>query len=247
LKAPVWDVVWDLIIEGILRPGYAITLELPYIHVTEFGKEALKGATTLRPRRLSEAPLRNRPDGRPDYRPPRRGSAETFAVIAFSPRLLRLRASEKALLLVLDTYEQSLNTNDQPTFARAINTKRSIKLQHAEFKNNWFDTKLMSAMKGAKLNTDWLTEIDNALTFIFSYFRTIRNDAGHPTGAAISKEVAQGNLQMFPRYLRVLYEFMDWMNKTSHCNQMTRQAISICKCRCSPEQTPMLSCFWRGN
>lgn len=38
---------WDLIIEGVIRPGSGEDeFELPAIHVTEQGAEALKGAVT---------------------------------------------------------------------------------------------------------------------------------------------------------------------------------------------------------
>jgi hypothetical protein len=40
LRGPVWDIVWDLIVEGILRPGdpYGEEFGLPLIHVTAYGK-----------------------------------------------------------------------------------------------------------------------------------------------------------------------------------------------------------------
>src|SRR5688572_16746950 len=43
----VWTVVWDLIIEGIIRPGDELReTSLPCIYVTPYGKEALKGGIT---------------------------------------------------------------------------------------------------------------------------------------------------------------------------------------------------------
>ena len=43
--AKVLDIVWDLIVEGVLRPGsgdYARNVDLPFFHISEWGKEALK-------------------------------------------------------------------------------------------------------------------------------------------------------------------------------------------------------------
>lgn len=42
--ARLQSIMWDLIIEGIIRPGLndGINNELPHFHVTEFGKEKLK-------------------------------------------------------------------------------------------------------------------------------------------------------------------------------------------------------------
>jgi hypothetical protein len=48
LRAPIWRIVWDLIVEGVIRPGKGTSdpFELPYIHVTEHGKTAIAGSIT---------------------------------------------------------------------------------------------------------------------------------------------------------------------------------------------------------
>jgi hypothetical protein len=215
LKAPVWEIIWDLIIEGILRPGHGHQAhELPYIHVTTFGKQAIEGsASPYDPDGYLKHLAETVPNADPIIVRYVSESAETLRRNCFLASTITLGcASEKAFLLLMDAYGQSLNTVDQPKFAKAID-KRSIKLIHTDFKDNWFDAKLLPHMKAMKVNSDWLSELENALMFVFSYFRTIRNDAGHPTGSTISKGVAQGNLQLFPRYLRLFYEFMDWMTK----------------------------------
>src|SRR4051812_32704006 len=42
IRVDAWNVVWDLIIEGVLRPGYGEQSHtLPQIHVTPHGKESI--------------------------------------------------------------------------------------------------------------------------------------------------------------------------------------------------------------
>jgi len=77
---------------------------------------------------------------------------------------------------------------------------------------NEYENKLKAALKSKNMNSDWLTELENALTFVFSYFRSIRNDAGHPTGVEFSKETVQSNLVVFPSYLRVIYGLIEWID-----------------------------------
>src|SRR5688572_25700765 len=47
IQIEVWNVVWDLMIEGVIRPGGdEREMQLPAIHVTPHGKAALTGRTT---------------------------------------------------------------------------------------------------------------------------------------------------------------------------------------------------------
>src|SRR5436305_1334938 len=43
-KARVWSIFWDLLIEGVVRPGLqdAMNENLPFYHITEFGRNAIK-------------------------------------------------------------------------------------------------------------------------------------------------------------------------------------------------------------
>lgn len=74
----------------------------------------------------------------------------------------------------------------------------------------WF-AKFVPKLKASQ-GSDWLTQMQSSLTFVFDYFRNARNDAGHPTGTAFSKELVQSHLVVFRSYVRLIYELMEWMN-----------------------------------
>lgn len=121
-------------------------------------------------------------------------------------------ASEKAFLNLTDAYETALNTTDAGSFRSAIDGERGIKRKHQRFMNDWYDKRIKPALKQAQMNTDWISRLDSALEFVFHYFRTNRNDAGHPTGVTQSREELHASLLVFPSYLQVVYELMDWMS-----------------------------------
>jgi hypothetical protein len=39
----------------------------------------------------------------------------------------------------------------------------------------------------------------------------MRNDAGHPTGIVFDRERVNSHLVIFPYYLRVMYDLIDWL------------------------------------
>ena len=44
----VHEVVWDLLVQGVLAPGKnSLNLHLPFVHVTEYGAQALEGSDAL--------------------------------------------------------------------------------------------------------------------------------------------------------------------------------------------------------
>jgi hypothetical protein len=70
-------------------------------------------------------------------------------------------------------------------------------------------------LKTRGMSADWLTQLDDALTLLFSYFRTVRNDAGHPTGIKLPKEQVSSHLVLFQSYLRLIYDLLDWLPKNN--------------------------------
>jgi hypothetical protein len=216
LKGPASDIVWDLIIEGILRPGTGPSgteFDLPYIHVTEFGKAALQGNVTPYD---PNGYLRNLNEKVPNADPVIvkyiAESAETLRRNCFLSSTVTLGcASEKAFLLLLDTYRDALNPADQATLDKALAKARGIKQEHEVFMKD-YDFKLRPRLKATGSSSDSLTALDSALGFIFGYFRDIRNSAGHPTGTTLSREVVTSHLVVFPHYLRALFDLMEWID-----------------------------------
>jgi hypothetical protein len=214
LQGRVWAIIWDMLIEGILRPGAEDRPDwsLPYVYVTAFGKEALRDLSTPYD---PDGYLRRLKDKVPNLDP------VILTYLAESVETLRRNcllsstvtlgcASEQAMLLLIEKTADSLNQAKRQAFDAAFAKLRTIKQQNVEYRN-WFASNLQSRLKVDK-DTDWLSEIDNALTLLFSYFRVMRNDAGHPTGTKVSREAASANLMVFPHYLRLIYDLMEWLD-----------------------------------
>jgi hypothetical protein len=213
LQLEVWNVVWDLIVEGVVRPGGdERQMSLPAIHVTPHGREALKGtATPFDPDGYMNEIRTKIPNADPIIVRYVAESAETLRRNCLLSSTVTLGcASEKAFLMVVDAYSDALNPTDQAKFDADIRKARTIKQQHAAFKN-WYDNKLRAQLKTGKADNDWLTALDDCLLFVFSYFRDVRNDAGHPTGAAFGRERVHSHLVIFPYYLRVFYDLIEWL------------------------------------
>jgi hypothetical protein len=215
LVPSIADIVWDLIVEGVLRPGIGrdnTNLDLPHIHVTPFGKEALAGnITAYDPDGYLKALSAMVPEADSVIITYIAESAETLRRNCLLSSTVTLGcASEQAFLLLLEAYREALNVTDQVTFDKASEKARTIKQKHVEFMK-WYETKLKPSLKSA-FGSDGITELETALTFVVGYFRTNRNDAGHPSEAKFSRNISSAHLVMFPSYLRVIYDVIAWLD-----------------------------------
>ena len=211
LRSLIWSIVWDLIIEGVLRPGVELggEFELPHIHLTEHGKKVITGTVTPYDPSGYLKDLTTRV-------PTIDAAIEKY--IAEAVETLRRNcllsstvtlgcASEKAFLLLSNAYENVLTPTDKAAYELAVSKTRGIKQHHQVFMTEY--QKLTSRLKADK-GTDWLTGMNNALDHVFSYFRDMRNSAGHPSGYAFTKELAASHLMTFPYYLRLIYDLIEW-------------------------------------
>lgn len=134
LREPVAGVVWELIIDRILQPGTSSgdQIKYPYIHITEYGRKALQDEDTPYDpdgyvRRLTEK-VPKVDDVIVKYVTE---SAKSLRADCLLGSTITIGcASEKVLLLLIDTYSGALNTTDKPTFDAAIKKARTVKLQH---------------------------------------------------------------------------------------------------------------------
>jgi len=210
-KSWIEDIIWDLIIEGVVRPGLgdATNNGLPWYHVSEYGKTVLG----------NNPPQPYDPDG---YLARVKAisniddiiltyleeSLKTFRIHCLLSSMITLGcASEKATLLLIDACQNSLvSPTEKDDFTRKTNTI-SIKRKHDEFQNI-FKTKILPA-----LPPNIKENLDNYLTGLFSIIRTHRNDAGHPSGKVIEREQLYSYLVVFPTYLEKVYALMDWLSR----------------------------------
>jgi hypothetical protein len=204
----VRNIFWDMVIEGILRPGLADGLnnDLPFFHVTEWGKVSLKeGPTTpydpdgYLKRLVAEVP--NLDQVIVTYL---NESLHTFRIGCLLSSTIALGcASEKALLLLIAAYGDSLGTGKRKFKEKTEG--RMIKRQFEDLR------KAIDGELRARLPNDLEDGLDVELNAIFDFIRNQRNDAGHPTGKPIERERAYANLVVFPTYAKKVYALIHWL------------------------------------
>jgi hypothetical protein len=214
-KSWIEDIIWDLIIEGVVRPGLGDTINngLPWYHVSEYGKTVL-GNNPPQPYDPDSYLARVKAISDIDdiiltYL---EESLKAFRIHCLLSSMITLGcASEKAILLLIDACQNSLaNPTDKADFTRKTDTI-SIKRKHDEFQNI-FKTKILVL---PALPYDIKENLDTYLTGLFSIIRTHRNDAGHPSGKVIQREHLYSYLVVFPTYLEKVYALMDWLSRNT--------------------------------
>jgi hypothetical protein len=202
------DVIWDLIIEGIVRPGIdGMNSELPFYHITPWGKVALKEG----PRTPYD------PDGYLKRLQNEIQGLDPIIIIYLNESLHTLRvgcllsstialgcAAEKALVLLIAAYGDSLPQAMQTKFKQNTENKM-IKRQFDEFR------KMIESELRARLPQELSDGLDVELNGMFDFIRIQRNDAGHPTGKTVERDTAYANLILFPVHLRKVYALLAWV------------------------------------
>jgi hypothetical protein len=208
--ARVQSIMWDLIIEGVIRPGLndGVNNALPFFHVTERGTAALEEgpAAPYDPDGYLKRLARDVPKVDSIIIVYLNESLHTFRINCLLSSTIALGcASEKALLLLIDAYAESLKKpTEQEKFLKATFGKM-IKTQFDELRKA-----IDNDLRG-RVTRELKEGLDVELNAIFDFIRQQRNDAGHPTGKIVERERAYANLVVFPTYLRKVYALIDWL------------------------------------
>jgi hypothetical protein len=210
--ARVHSIFWDLLIEGIIRPGIndGVNLNLPHYHVTEWGQQVVAAGSEATP---------YDPDGYLSRLQTAITSIDPVVVTYLNESLHTLRigcllsstiavgcASEKAFLLLVDAYAAALPSGAQKKFRDDTNGKM-IKRQ-----SETFQKRLNSHLKPL-LPGDLAEGIDIIFSSVFEMIRNQRNSAGHPTGKIEPRETVYATLTVFPEYLKKVYALIDWLHQ----------------------------------
>jgi hypothetical protein len=204
----VISIIWDLIIEGVVRPGNENggDAQFPHFYVTEFGKERIKDSLTpYDPDGYLKAVRRDVSGVDDVILTYLAESLQTFRIGSLLSSTITLGcASEKALLLLIAAYGNALRT---PRDAQFRNKTEGflIKRQFDEL-NKMLDSHLKGLLPGDLKDT-----LDVALNAVFAMLRGNRNEAGHPTGKMVRREEAYASLTVFPTYLKKVYELIAWL------------------------------------
>ena len=214
-KYNVWveDIVWDLINEGVIRPGLLDDLNkgLPYYHLSEYGNSIVENqqAQPYDPEGYL-ADVRSIPHIDPVIVTYLEESLKAFRINCLLSSAITVGcASEKAILLLLDACINAVNDPTLKARLTKVNDGLSTKQKQDELKKI-LDTKIL--IKNSIVPYDVREDLDNYLTGVFGIIRKHRNDAGHPTGKIIRRPDLNALLVVFPEYLKKIYSLMNWFN-----------------------------------
>lgn len=114
-------------------------------------------------------------------------------------------ASEKAMLLLIDTLAQALSDSaERDRFKGIVEKQWMIGRKYDEL---W---KILSR-KLDKLVPDLSEDLHTLLDRVFESIRAARNEAGHPTGKSIDRDAMHANLLLFPIYCRRVYGLVEFL------------------------------------
>jgi hypothetical protein len=204
------DIVWDLIIEGVLRPGdLGDSRNLPQFHVTLRGRELLKHGS-MSPHD-PDGYLKRLDSSVPTLDPIIRiylvESLDTFRYGSLLSSTITLGcASEKAILNLTEAYADALPQHDGEPLKKKFK-RQTIKERYDEFNKSANDKDRLKSAVPKELKDALETPVKS----IFEMYRLHRNAAGHPTGNLLSREEAHAHLIIFPHYIKRLYSLIDWL------------------------------------
>jgi len=205
----VREIIWDLIIERILTIGIDSTNpNWPFLKLTSYGHSIVE----------SQKPIPHDPSGylsRVKEEIPNideviykylEESIHTYNIGVYLSASVTLGcASEKALLLLIESYIKSIKDSTKQESFRSKVQGRMIKRQYEEF------SKAITAHMD-KLPKELSDNITTILLGVFEMIRNNRNDAGHPTGKVIKKEQIYAYLQVFIEYCKRIYGLIEYFN-----------------------------------
>lgn len=209
LEKAVFDVVWELILEGVFAPGSRLynANQLPHLHITEYGRKCFD-AGQLTPHDADGYLERIKKDN------PR---IDAITLMYLGEALHTFRsgnhlatavmvgvAAENILLKLVDAVQAALDTTARQTKFEQMTKGKKAKDLHDEV--------LVRIKSPAKpLPIALSPVVQRHLNGIFDLIRESRNDAGHPTGRRMERSETQALLLLFPVYCKTAHDLMDWL------------------------------------
>ena len=208
----VREILWDFIIERVLTIGDYQNNSWPHLSLTEYGKKAFASENPS-PNDSSEYLKRINneiPNLDETIKTYLSESVRTYNINQLLSATITLGcASEKALLILIETFRDSFeDKKQQDIFSKKING-RFIKTQFSEFDNE--------LQKIKKVLPYELRESHTIILYgVFEMIRKNRNEAGHPTGNKVDKDTLFANLQVFITYCKFIYSLKNYFEVSKH-------------------------------
>jgi hypothetical protein len=205
----ILEIVWSLIIQGILIPGMNDSNQgWPFLRLTEYGRRCVQEDRILPhdPEGFLREFRRDVPNADPTI-----VEYLTEALQCYIRGLQRAAAvmlggaSEQSILLLIESYANSIaDPNSQTAFRSKVEKTPSIfrKFEHFNLRFSPLKTRI----------PDVLTEnVDSQLRGVFDLIRSSRNDAGHPAiGSSVGRDAVYSHLRLFTPYCKRIYGLIAW-------------------------------------
>lgn len=209
----VTHTLWELVVQGVLVPHNSNSLSQgwPFVSFTEYGAKVIFG----------KSPTPYDPTGYLDYFT----SADAVVKFYVEEALGCFRAnrytaavvmlgvsSERLFDLLLDAFVSSL--------ASATEKSKLQKETAGKFVTGRYDAlKKRLDPKKNQLPQPLRDNLDTSLVSIFNLIRQTRNDSGHPTGRAMTREETYALLNIFPHYYKYVSDLISYLQQ--HPNSLT--------------------------
>lgn len=206
------EVIWSLIVQGILVPGLDDANQgWPFLRLTEYGRRCVEEDRILPhdPDGYLREFQKDVPAADPSVSEYLQESLQCYIHGLNKASAVMLgAASEQAVLLLIDSCAESIsNADEKRRFESEIDKAQSIFRKYAVFE------KRLSTIKASMPRL--LTEnLDSLLRGIFDLIRSSRNDAGHPAnGNQVDKDAVYSHLRLFIPYNQRIFSLIEWFSQ----------------------------------
>ena len=109
-------------------------------------------------------------------------------------------ASELAFQTLCELISQKLKEEKEEQRNKKLSGARTVKAKH-NLLLKWIESQFLKSLPDSE-------RLELHLQGVFSTIRLTRNQAGHPVGKEVDRQVALGHLTLFPQYLRTLADYI---------------------------------------
>jgi len=209
-REKVRQILWEFILQGILSIGRdEANPNFPYLSITEHGRQVIESGESLPydPDGYLKKLKTEIPNLDPLIEMYVSESLQAYLKgLIFSSAVMVGVASEKAFLILLDTFANALTDPNRKSHFQKLQESMRTKYKFDQLKKELMSVRQILPQE---LSDDLESQFDG----IFNLIRITRNDTGHPTGRQIERGVAYTNLQLFIFYCKRIYGLIDYFTQ----------------------------------
>ena len=208
-KERLREVFWALVVEGVIILGINDNNpEWPFFRVTEYGMKVLEAGEVIP----------HDPDG---YLERVHADCAPFDPVAevYLAESLQcfLRGTYMASAVMLGVASERLFLNLLEAFTESLAPSSAQKLRQATSNRplgrQWKEFRKRLDPQRSDLPDELQDDLNTILDGVFSLIRATRNEAGHPTGRRIDREIMYAHLQLFRSYARRVVALTEYFKR----------------------------------